>query len=163
MRKNYGLFRSRTLALAALGMLVLSAALSGCDSGSESPGTTTSKSEAPGTRTPLAEAPKAETPALAEAPAATGKPAPAGDVEKGRQVYDASCVACHAQGVGGAPKLGDKAAWGTRIAQGNDTLYKHAIEGFQGGQGVMPPKGGNIALPDEEVKAAVDYMVSQSQ
>ncbi|MGH8627503.1 MAG: c-type cytochrome, partial [Gammaproteobacteria bacterium] len=126
-----------------LGMFGLSAALSGCDSGSKSPetttDTTTSEGEAPETRTAPGEASKPEAPALAETPAAIGEPAPAGGAEKGKQVYDASCVACHAQGVGGAPKLGDKAAWEPRIAQGNDTLYKHAVEGFQGSQGVMPP------------------------
>ena len=72
-------------------------------------------------------------------------------------------MACHGAGVAGAPKLGDKADWGPRIAQGNDTLYQHAIQGFQGKKGVMPPKGGNTALPDDQVKAAVDYMVSQAK
>ncbi|RYY90710.1 MAG: cytochrome c5 family protein, partial [Comamonadaceae bacterium] len=57
----------------------------------------------------------------------------------------------------------DKADWGPRIAQGNDTLYEHAIKGFQGKKGVMPAKGGNTALPDADVKAAVDYMVSQAR
>lgn len=87
----------------------------------------------------------------------------AGAENKGKKVYDASCMACHAAGVAGAPKLGDKAAWGARIAQGNDTLYTHAIKGFQGKAGMMPPKGGNMSLKDEDVKAAVDYMVSQSK
>ncbi len=61
----------------------------------------------------------------------------------------------------GAPKLADKAAWAPRIAQGKDTLYKHAIGGYQGKAGVMPAKGGSQAS-DEEVKAAVDYMVSKA-
>lgn len=87
----------------------------------------------------------------------------AGAENKGKKVYDASCMACHAAGIAGAPKLGDKAAWGARIAQGNDTLYTHAIKGFQGKAGMMPPKGGNMSLKDEDVKAAVDYMVSQSK
>jgi cytochrome c5 len=65
--------------------------------------------------------------------------------------------------VAGAPKLGDKAAWGPRIAQGIDTLYTHSIKGFQGKAGMMPPKGGNMALSDADVKAAVDYMVAQSK
>ena len=81
----------------------------------------------------------------------------------GQTVYSQTCVACHGAGVGGAPKVGDKADWQPRIAQGKDTLYTHAIQGFQGKKGVMPPKGGNTALPDADVKAAVDYMASQAQ
>ena len=69
---------------------------------------------------------------------------------------------CHAANVAGAPKPGDKADWGPRIAQGNDTLYKHAIEGFTGAKGMMPPRGGGSTLTDDELKAAVDYMVAQS-
>jgi cytochrome c5 len=81
----------------------------------------------------------------------------------GKATYDTACFACHKDGVAGAPKLGDKAAWKDRIAQGNDTLYGHAIKGFQGKKGFMPAKGGNAALKDDAVKAAVDYMVSQSK
>ena len=87
----------------------------------------------------------------------------AGAEDKGKKIYDASCMACHAAGVAGAPKLGDKANWGPRIAQGADTLHTHAIKGFQGKAGMMPPKGGNMALKDEDVMAAVDYMVSQGK
>lgn len=87
--------------------------------------------------------------------------AAAGD--KGKQVYDQSCSACHAAGVAGAPKLGDKAAWKDRIAKGNDTMYTHAIKGFQGKTGFMPPKGGNASLSDADVKAAVDYMAAQAK
>jgi cytochrome c5 len=65
--------------------------------------------------------------------------------------------------VAGAPKLGDTADWSPRIAQGTEVLYNHALNGFQGAKGVMPPKGGNTALPDEDVKAAVDYMVAQAK
>ena len=61
-----------------------------------------------------------------------------------------------------APKLGDKTDWAPRIAQGNETLYKHAIEGYQGAKGMMPPKGGNSTLSDADVKASVDYMTSQA-
>ncbi len=81
----------------------------------------------------------------------------------GKATYDSSCSACHAQGVAGAPKFGDKEAWAERIAQGADTMYKHAIEGFQGKAGVMPPKGGFTNLSDDDVKAAVDYMVENAQ
>lgn len=81
----------------------------------------------------------------------------------GKGTYDSACAACHAAGVAGAPKLGDKAEWGTRIAQGNAKLYEHAIKGYQGKKGFMPAKGGNAALKDDAVKAAVDFMVSKSK
>ncbi len=87
----------------------------------------------------------------------------AGADDKGKKIYDASCMACHAAGVAGAPKFGDKAAWAPRIAQGNDTLYTHAIKGFQGKAGMMPAKGGNASLKDEDVKASVDYMVGKAK
>jgi cytochrome c5 len=82
---------------------------------------------------------------------------------KGEAAYNSICMACHAAGVAGAPKTGDKAAWAPRIAQGMDTLYTHAIKGFQGKAGMMPAKGGNAAMPDADVKAAVDFMVSKSK
>lgn len=93
----------------------------------------------------------------APVPAAAG----AGDAA-GKTLYDTTCVACHGAGVAGAPKFGDKAAWAPRIAEGLDTLYSHAINGFQGKSGVMPPKGGSSA-PDEDVKAAVRYMTAAAK
>lgn len=81
----------------------------------------------------------------------------------GKATYDTTCATCHAAGIAGAPKLGDKAAWKDRIAKGTGTLETNAIKGFQGKAGFMPPKGGNAALKDEDVKAAVKYMVEQSK
>ena len=81
----------------------------------------------------------------------------------GKATYDSACTVCHTAGVAGAPKLGDKADWGPRIAQGKDKLYEHSLKGFQGKKGVMPAKGGNAALKDDAVKAAVDFMVSKSK
>lgn len=81
----------------------------------------------------------------------------------GADAYQQACSACHGEGIAGAPKAGDKAAWGPRIAQGNDVLYKHAIEGYTGQAGVMPPKGGRVDLSDDVVKAAVDHMVQLSR
>ena len=81
----------------------------------------------------------------------------------GQQVYQASCVACHDAGIAGAPKAGDKGQWAKRIAKGLDALYASSINGIQGSAGVMPAKGGNPALSDAEVKAAVDYMVARSK
>lgn len=85
------------------------------------------------------------------------------DDKQGESVYKKSCVACHATGVAGSPKLGDKAAWESRIAQGSDVMTKHAIEGFKGSTGYMPAKGGFMSLSDDDVVMAVQYMVSQSQ
>lgn len=82
----------------------------------------------------------------------------------GKAIYEGTCVACHGSGIPGIPQLGDAAAWAPRIEQGIETLHKHAIGGFQGESGMpMPPRGGNTALSDDEVKAAVDYMVKNSQ
>lgn len=81
----------------------------------------------------------------------------------GPQVYNAACIACHGSGIGGAPVVGDAASWTERLGQGTDTLYQHAIDGFTGAAGFMPPKGGRLDLSDEEVQGAVDYMVSESE
>jgi cytochrome c5 len=80
----------------------------------------------------------------------------------GPQVYNAACLACHGGGIGGAPMTGDKAAWAARIAQGADTLNQHALEGFTGAAGFMPPKGGRTDLSDDEIIAAVQYLVEQA-
>lgn len=111
------------------------------------------------------EAPAPAAPADGAAAPAGGAAAPAaaGGAPDGKKVFDGTCTACHTAGVAGAPKVGDKAAWGPRIGQGKDTLYKHALEGFTGKAGMMPAKGGNAGLADADVKAAVDYMVSQSK
>lgn len=81
----------------------------------------------------------------------------------GESVYNSGCGACHATGVAGAPKTGDKDAWTARVTQDKETLYGHAINGYQGEAGVMPPKGGFMNLSDDDVKSAVDYMVGASQ
>jgi len=93
--------------------------------------------------------------------APTAAPAAAAADLPGDQVYQQVCTACHGEGVAGAPKTGDHATWAPRIAQGADTLHKHAIEGFQGKTGFMPPKGGRTDLSDQSVINAVDYMTSQ--
>ena len=78
----------------------------------------------------------------------------------GEQVYAQVCKTCHETGLAGAPKAGDKAAWAPRIAQGEKTLLEHALGGFQGKAGMMPPKGGNADLADVEVHRAVVYMAN---
>ena len=79
----------------------------------------------------------------------------------GAEVYAQVCKTCHEAGLAGAPKTGDKAAWGARIVAGEQMLVQHAIAGFQGKTGVMPPKGGNMELTDEEVHRAVVYLANQ--
>jgi cytochrome c5 len=81
----------------------------------------------------------------------------------GEEVFNQACNACHGAGVAGAPKFGDAAAWSPRIAKGADTLHKHALEGFQGQAGFMPPKGGATHLSDKSITNAVDYMVSAAK
>jgi cytochrome c5 len=79
----------------------------------------------------------------------------------GPQVFNEACIVCHGNGIGGAPMLNDRGVWAPRIAQGMDTLYRHAIEGYTGSAGYMPPKGARLDLSDLEVNGAVDYMLSQ--
>ena len=96
-------------------------------------------------------------PAPAAAPAGKGAPKSAASASsaKGKAVYDATCMACHAAGVAGAPKTGDKAAWAPRLKSGMPALYTSSMKG----KNAMPPKGGNLALGDADVTAAVDYMI----
>ena len=101
---------------------------------------------------------QAAAPAAGGAAPAAAAPASAG-AKDGKQVYQMACQACHGAGVAGAPKLGDKALWQPRIATGIAALYNSGLKG----KNLMPAKGGNAALSDAEVKAAVDYIVSQSR
>jgi cytochrome c5 len=101
--------------------------------------------------------------ALRAAPPPPVTPARVATVLSGPQVYNEACNLCHAApGIGGAPVFGDEAAWSGRIAQGVDTLIQHAINGFQGATGVMPPKGGRVDLSDEEIGSAVQFMVDEA-
>ncbi|MBM3392374.1 MAG: cytochrome c5 family protein [Betaproteobacteria bacterium] len=94
-------------------------------------------------------------PAPAAAPAAGGAAA----ADSGKKTYDAACGACHGSGAAGAPKLGDKAAWGPRLGAGVSGLTANAIKG----KGAMPPKGGNLSLSDADIKAAVEYMAAAAK
>ena len=98
----------------------------------------------------------AATAAVTTAVSAAAKPAATADA--GKKVYDTYCMACHAAGVAGAPKFGDKAAWAPRIATGMDALYASVIKG----KGAMPAKGGSPAS-DDEIKAAVQFMVAAAK
>ena len=97
---------------------------------------------------PAAEAPVAAAPAAAEA-----------DLAAGEGIYGRACVACHATGVAGAPKLGDQAAWAPRVAQGMDAMLATAVSG----RGAMPPRGTCMDCSDADLQAAIAYMVSQAQ
>jgi cytochrome c5 len=97
---------------------------------------------------------------LAIASAALGLTACGDPVMKlGEEVYNGTCIACHAQGLNGAPVFGNEKMWGKRIPQGIPTLVEHASNGY----GLMPAKGGNMDLTTEEMTAAVTYMVAQIQ
>jgi cytochrome c5 len=98
---------------------------------------------------PAGELTIAEADASAAPGAAAGKP-------DGRKIYESTCTACHGAGIAGAPKAGDKAAWAPRLKAGMNALYASALKG----KNAMPPKGGNSALADADVKAAVDYLAS---
>ena len=109
---------------------------------------------------------KAAEPVKAAAPAKVAPPkvaavavaaTPADGV--GRKTFNAACGACHIAGVANAPKLGDKVAWGKRSAQGLDALYD---SGIKGKGALMPAKGGNASLSDDDVKAAVRYMLKEA-
>ncbi len=86
-----------------------------------------------------------------------------GGTTDGKEIFGQLCQACHGSGAGGAPMLTDKAHWGPRVALGLDTLIKHATEGYTGTAGFMPPRGGNPSLSDEQVKATVEWMLTQVQ
>lgn len=107
---------------------------------------------------PPAAAPAPATAAAAPAPAPAAA-APAAGAGNGKKVYEGACVACHASGVAGAPKLGDKGAWAPRLATGLDALTASVIKG----KGAMPPKGGNASIPDADIRAAVEYMAAAAK
>jgi cytochrome c5 len=76
----------------------------------------------------------------------------------GKEVYNTVCMSCHTSGAAGAPVIGNNNQWSDRLSKGEDTLYANAINGI----GIMPAKGGVSSLSDNEVKSAVDYILSES-
>jgi cytochrome c5 len=105
----------------------------------------------------------AQAAAQAAAAAAAAANVAYGGTLDGKVIYDNLCGACHTNGVGMAPTLA-RVQWAARIAQGNELLYRHAIEGYTGPDGgIMPAKGGNPGLTDEQVKATVDWMLGNLQ
>jgi cytochrome c5 len=119
--------------------------------------------EAPAESAPAAEQAPVADPEAAPAPAddaAADEPASAGaDLAAGEGIYNRACVACHATGVAGSPKLGDRSAWAPRVSQGMDALLSTAVSG----RGAMPPRGTCMDCSDEELKVAIAYMVSKVQ
>ena len=100
----------------------------------------------------------------AKPPAATEIPmGKVSAVPSGEPVYQQSCALCHDTGLTGAPVIGDTADWSNRSEKGMDALTANAINGYQGENGVMPPKGGFLGLSDDAVKSAVQYMLEKSQ
>jgi len=94
-----------------------------------------------------------------EEPAAPTASGAAVAARSGEAVYNAACMACHGTGAAGAPKLGDKATWSPRVAQGDATLLKHALEGFK----AMPAKGGCSDCSEADVKAAVGFLTAKAK
>jgi len=108
---------------------------------------------------PAAVAPAPAAPVAAAVGASAAAASAASAKPDGKKIYDTTCVVCHASGVAGAPKFGDKAAWAPRLKTGVDALYASALKG----KAAMPARGGNTSLGDTEVKAAVDYMVAAAK
>lgn len=100
--------------------------------------------------------------AAEQARAAAASQVAYGGTTDGEVIYQQLCGACHTSGAGGAPRL-VRAEWTARIAQGMETLVRHSIDGFQGEQGIMPPRGGNPSLTDAQVEASVAWMVDNLQ
>ena len=135
--------------------LILVGLLSACGKEEPPPVAPMASPSVPEQAEPKSTTPQPEAPAQAEE-----KPEAAPQTAGGEAIYKKTCALCHSAGVGGAPIAGNAEAWKPRIAQGMDVLYKHAIDGFTGEKGMMPARGGNANLTDDEVKAAVDFMAS---
>lgn len=146
--------------LAIVGVVALGA----CQRHENAPPPPTAPSPAsPSSQTPASAGnPDASTPA--EPGAETSGAATTGKVSitKGEQVFNGTCAACHATGVAGAPKVGDKAAWAPHLAKGDQVLLQHARNGYKGKSGFMPPKGGNASLSDMNLRDAIAFMKSKS-
>lgn len=154
--KDSDFYRTLTLVLAALGVffvIIIVAALLITDSDSVKP-PVDARIEAK-TNSLIAQVGEVNT----DPSAAAASAAPAGGAFDAGSAYTSKCAACHATGAAGAPKVGDKAAWKTRIAAGDSSLYKNAING----KGGMPAKGGHASMSDDDIIAIVDHMVSKSK
>jgi cytochrome c5 len=142
----FGQFRMKPASMLSIGLLAMLAA---CGQSSDTPSVTS----------PAAEKPVAADAASTAPAASSNPPSASADSTPGRQVYRQACAFCHDKGIAGAPRLGDSMVWGPRLAQGMDALYASAIQG----KGAMPARGGNPALSDADVEAAVNYILAQSR
>jgi len=164
-------FKNFTIVMVVLGVLmaafmVLGVMFGGIDESSEDAAEEAMANTAPVAKVQIQGDEPEVAPATEESTAmeADTEMAAAGVDNAGKTTYDGICIACHGSGIPGIPQLGDAAAWAPRIEQGKDTLYEHAITGYTGASGMpMPAKGGNPSLSDDAVKAAVDYIVTNSQ
>lgn len=153
--------------ISALALLILLG--SGCSDKETATPEATAPAEAPAAEAvepeaaPAEEAEPAAEPAMEAEPAAEPEAAaePAAEAvaaaADGEKIYKGTCLACHAAGVANAPKLGDKAAWAPRIAKGDDALLSSVTKGLN----AMPPKGGCMTCSEDDLRAAVAYMVGQ--
>jgi len=168
---------NKVMTLAGILLLTSTSFMLGCSDNS-----TDAKSSAAPTKETAPAAKSAETPvktapaeqvtvteeatktAPAEEPVKETTPTAAAEPEsQGEKIYKAGCFACHATGVAGAPTFGDAALWKERIAKGKDVMLNNAIKGFTGTTGIMPPKGGFTHFSDEDISAAIDYMIEAAQ
>ena len=157
-------FKNFTIVLVGLGVLMAAFMILGVLFGGTDEPSTKATAEVMENTAPVAEIQMDGAEPVAAAEEESTEVAANGGDDAGKATYDSVCVACHGSGIPGIPQLGDAAAWAPRIEQGNDTLYEHAIVGYTGAAGMpMPAKGGNPALSDDDVKAAVDFMVTSSQ
>lgn len=122
-------------------------------------GTEPAPAAAPATAPTAAAAPAAQAAPAAAAPAAATAPVAAAAAGAGEALYKQACQVCHAAGVAGAPKLGDKAAWSARLSAGMDALYNSALHG----KGAMPPRGGAAQASDADLRAAVEFMAASAK
>jgi len=161
-------FRNFTIVLIVLAVLMITFMILGSLIGGEDEPSENATAEVMKNTEPVAkvqmQGDEPEAPAAEESTEIVAASEEGGGDDAGKKTYGGICVACHGSGIPNIPQLGDAAVWAPRIEQGKDLLYEHAIVGYTGSTGMpMPAKGGNPALSDEEVKAAVDYMVSNSQ
>ncbi len=137
--------------LGVTALMLLGATLGGCGADEDSPAVP------PAVEAQIAE--RIAPPGEIVAQGATAQATAGGESRSIADIYQSKCAVCHASGAAGAPKLGDAAAWASRLDKGMDTLYANAINGFQG----MPPKGLCMDCSEAEIKATVDYLLENSQ
>ncbi len=169
MKRDQKLFKTYSLligvlAAVALGILVVSIKASDLMQGTDTKDAGEDQSAVADRIRPFGQIylPGEEQQAAAPTVETAEEPAPVVTAMSGPQVYNAACLACHGAGIGGAPILGDTAVWAPRIAQGINVLNEHAVNGYTGSAGYMPPKGGRIDLSDQEIRDAVEYMAAEA-